>query len=309
MALPWTTNRDALSAALATARGNDRAALAELLARLNAAGAAYDLAVSAGGFEPASGGGFLEVWSSQAAIAHAAALRGLRALEALIPAPLFTPADTFTFDASTEDPIPASVVLDINGAVFPAPPAVVPPDGGIRGWPPPPAPARAALTLRARFAGPEGRNLAVRLSPPAAPGELAAAVVTFRGRTLETTALREDGGALRLGSALVAAEGRASGFVAPTMPTPLPLGGGGTGGVFAALAFRASVALGRASWPSPTAAQTLARSRVEALAAEAATVWAARSGESGGEGPSAAERRLAGLMDEASRMLGYLAAA
>lgn len=309
MTVAWTAARAALSAAVATARGNDRAALVELLARLDAAGADYDRAVSAGGFEPASGGGFLEVWASQAAIAHAAALRGLRALEDLLPSRLFGPEDPFTFDPSTAEPTPASVVLDVDGNVFPAPPPVVPPEGGVRGWPPPPQPARAALTLRARFPGPEGRNLAVRLSPPTNPGELAAAVVTFRGRTLETTALRADGSSLRLGSALVAAEGRASGFTAPTMPTPLPLGGGGTGGVFAALSFRASVALGRASWPNPGAAQTLARARVEALAAEASAVWAARFGDPGGAGPYAAERRLAALLDEASRLLGYLAAA
>lgn len=305
MAVVWTSARDSLSSALSSARGSDRAAVAELLARLTAAGAAYDAGTATGAYERASGSTLAAVWASRWSIAHAAALRGVRALETLVGGPL-SPLG-YESTGSMVEPTPARVVLATDGGAWPPAPA---PGGGRDPVAPGPG-VGPMVEVSAVAPGPWGNGLAVRVTaPPGGDGEAVATLaVLHEGAVLESAAvalgsqgLRYRGELVRLGSL----SRRLRPW--PATSTDLPLRGG-AGATHEGLLWRCARGASRADRQNP--AQALAADRVLALAADLRAVWALRGNGLRGDTPGeiAAELRLAALVEDSGRLLAYLAAA
>ena len=104
MTLAWSTPRDALTVALATAAQGDRDAVVALRDSLTDYGAAYDAAIAAGTLSPAAGTTLATITTAQRTAALAALQRAVRSAEQVAGASMFTPwryTDAFTSAGET----------------------------------------------------------------------------------------------------------------------------------------------------------------------------------------------------------------
>lgn len=311
MALAWTATRDALTTAIASAANPDRAAAVAARDRLASLGARYDASIAAGTLapipsSPAAGVATAAALADQFTATRAALERATRYLESLPGVSSLTPfrsTDAFT---------PTGDVAPVDASL---------------GW------RRVGASTWEHFTGPTPNgtyaHFRVTSKVPGAEGnDVAARFTTYDGRTvLETTYGGRtvdyiDAGSSYGGSpsgprsgALVTLQ--SSGF----MPPPELLGGspinlgGGSGGARQAIELRASLALAAArellnraeGAGAPTAAArealTVAVGGVEGLRGALSTT----ASEAPAAPPMAVELALADALDDAARLLSYLA--
>lgn len=297
MSITWTTTRDALTAALASAASGDRGAIIEARDALSSLGARYDAAVAAGELaalasaSPGSAVAAVVAWQSTgAAGALDHACRYLESLPGVDAGTFYLPAESL--DATAADATPRAAALNWYLTVG--------------AWTSSTGESARAPTLRVEslIPGAEGNRLAVRLYRDAG---VPSVEVLYRGRSVRTrVGIGRDGLIDAVVTGLVTIAGS---FRAPDL---FALGagavslGGGTGGLREAALHRADLAteagravLSRTGASAPTTAQRasleLAVARVTAL-----------RGFAGGAGASL-ERELAGALDAAARLLSYLA--
>lgn len=269
MTLAWSTPRDALTVALATAAQGDRDAVVALRDSLTDYGAAYDAAIAAGTLSPAAGTTLATITTAQRTAALAALQRAVRSAEQVAGASMFTPwryTDAFTSAGET-----------------PTANAAASGDG---------------LRVVALTPGADGNRVSVRLSRA---GDYLTATERYDGRD-------GTGAVARLGAAggetltLVLAR------VAVDSPHRVAVGttvlslAGGTGGTTAATLARARAARAALGHLDASAAVTINAARLDELIA---TVEA----DAPDDGPRTLERSLASAMDDATALLAYLGVA
>lgn len=297
MAVTWTTVRDSLATASTTALASDKAAALALRDRINALGAAYDAAVAAGAFQPASGATVASVTGAQRSTAWGAALRAVQRAEEFIPGAqqVFAPTDPFTFAGTSVTPAVAGLYLTRAGEV---------------------STAYAEVRIQARFAGEAGNQVSARYTLTGGPDGSRGLEEYFNGRLVRTV------GFSRGENYQVKAFGHFVTATAQQLPTadmasPRALTGG-AGDDPAALAYRATLATARVNGvisasTTPAATASAARTtlaRLTTLLNELQTAFSGGNAPAYSAAPAtvptALELQLAAALDEAAALLSYL---
>lgn len=297
MPVTWTTIRDSLTTAVSSALASDKAAAIALRDRINTLGAAYDAAVAAGTFQPASGATVAFVSAAQRSTAWSAALRAVQRAEEFIPGAqqVFAPTDPFTYAGTGVTAAAAGFYLTRTGEV---------------------STAYTGFQVQARFGGEAGHQVSARFTLTGGPDGGRGLEEYFNGRLIRTVGFsRGENYQVKAFGHLVTATAQ---FL-PTadMPSPVALTGG-AGDDPAALAYRATLATARVNSvinasTTPAATANAARTTLARLTTLLGELQTSFSGGNApavsaapATAPTALELQLAAALDEATALLSYL---